>query len=410
MKRRDFIKSSVASSAALATAVVTGGLSGKAQAAASNKAMIQRVTQLGNTDMKISDISFGAGRLPSASMILRAIDRGINYFDTAPDYGPSEDYIGKALTRFKQRDKIYIASKFCHPIPYSAGTSHLQTSHNKADYIASVENSLKRMGTDYLDVVFVHAMGELADYDAERSRLLHPEMLEAFESLKKSGKARYLAVSSHGPHNMEKLMLEAVRSGHYHVIMPAFNFMKFPKVPELLKEARKKGVGVVAMKTLAGAKEMPEITEKGLSFEHSAFKWVLKHPEVAGLVITIKTVKDLDNYVQASGQAFAKADQNILDQYAVRFGNSYCRTGCGDCQGACPSGVDVATILRYQMYFQDYGDQKQAMLQYAQLNNGASACDSCDSTPCVAACDYGLPVASKLMAAHRTLSFTNPVV
>ena len=126
MKRRDFIKSSVV----LTTAAGVGAAIPTADAA--EKAVVKRYRKLGRTDMEISDISFGTGRLPSASMILRGVDRGINYFDTAPDYGRSEEYMGEAMQRLKQRDKIYLASKFCDDVPYEAGVSHLQVALDEA--------------------------------------------------------------------------------------------------------------------------------------------------------------------------------------------------------------------------------------------------------------------------------------
>lgn len=400
MKRRTFIQSSVA----LAAAATVSAPDLTAAADKNDKARVTAYRPLGRTAIKMSDISFGAGKLPAASMVLRAIDRGINYFDTAPDYGPSEDLIGEALKTYRQRDKVHIASKFCHPISYTEGKSHLQVGTGKQGYVEAVENSLKRLGTDYLDVVFVHAMGEKKDLAAEKARLLDENMLEAAESLKKAGKIRYLAVSSHGPNNMETLMLEAVRSGHFDLIMPAFNFMNFPRVPELLKEAEAKGVGVIAMKTLAGARESGAKLEPG-PFEQAAFKWVLSHPQVSGLVITMRSVADLNLFLPASGQKFTATDQRHLDHYAALHGSEYCRTGCGDCNAACDQGVDIATILRYQMYFENYGDEKRAMVGYAGLEKGAGACLDCADAACAGACGYGLNVAEKLRAAHRTLSF-----
>ncbi len=398
MKRREFIKSGIVLPA------VGLGTTASTEANAAEKSRVQRYTQLGNTDIHMSDISCGTGRLPSASMVLRAIDQGINYFDTAPDYGRSEEYIGQALQRHKQRDKLYIASKFCDDVPYEAGVSHLRAGSSKAQYKQAVEHSLKRLKTDYLDVAFVHAMGEIKDYQAELARLLDPNMLQAADELKQEGKIRYLAVSSHGPHNMEKLMLEAVNSGHFDLIMPAFNFMKFPKVPELLKQAKAKGVGVVAMKTLAGARDM-DLDPKGAVFEHAAFKWVLQHPEVAGLVVTMKRAKDIDLYLQASGAKMTAADRLSLDRYALQFGSDYCRTGCGDCETGCPAGVPIASILRYQMYFDSYEDEKRAMQSYVALGTDASPCLNCAVETCAAGCEYGLPVPMKLRAAHNSLTF-----
>ncbi|MBF0158137.1 MAG: aldo/keto reductase [Magnetococcales bacterium] len=399
MKRREFLQSSIA-----AVAASTAGLPALAVAdKAADKPSIRSYRPLGKTAINMSDISFGAGKLPSAAMILRAIDQGVNYFDTAPDYGNSESLIGEAMTRFKQRDKIYIASKYCSPTPYPA---HLALGASKADYIAAVDASLKRMNLDYLDVVFVHAIGEKsASLEQEQQRLLDEAMLLATETLKKAGKVRYLAVSSHGPNNLEPLLTKAVTSGHFDLIMTAFNFMKFPKLPEVIKTAAEKGVGIIAMKTLAGAKE--NHVEPGAAiFEHAAFRWVLKHPQVAGLVVTIKTVEDLNLYLQASGTPFTVADQRTLDRYASRYSQIYCRTGCGDCMDSCPQGVDIANILRHQMYFEDYGDEKRAMQGYAALTHPATPCLDCQQPSCTAACHHGLPVASQLQAAHRTLSWS----
>ncbi|MBF0163414.1 MAG: aldo/keto reductase [Magnetococcales bacterium] len=405
MKRRAFMQS--------AALLAASGLSGTALAATGDgngeatreKARVKRYSALGKTGMRMSDISFGAGRLTSSALVLRAIDRGMNYFDTAPDYGQSEDYIGEALAKAKGRDKIYIASKYCQPMAYTAGKSHLQVGTTKAEYIAAVENSLKRLKTDYLDAVFVHAIGETPDFEKEKARLLDPEMLAATQELKKAGKIRFLATSSHGPNNMEPLMTEAVRSGHFDYIMPAFNFMKFPKVPEVLKEAKARGVGVVAMKVLAGAKEGNMKFDAG-QFERAAFKWALAHAEVSGLVITIQSAQDLDLYLPASGQPLTASDQQVLDHYAALYDTEYCRTGCGDCLGACERGVDVASILRYQMYFADYGDEKRAMQSYASLDRNVDACAGCADAACERACPHRLPVRSKLEAAHRALSLS----
>ena len=394
MKRRDFLKTTAMATAAIAGSTVPVRSS-------TDKATVQQYRQLGKTGIKMSDISFGTGKLPSPSMILRAIDRGINYFDTAPDYGNAETYMGQAMGKIS-RDKIHIASKFCNPVTYPG---HLSLGSRKKQYVEAVEGSLKRLQTDYLDIVFVHAIGEMSKKrEEEERRLVDEEMLSAVEALKKAGKMRYLAVSSHGPNNMEDLLMSAVKSGHYDLIMMAFNFMKFPKVPEVMREADGRGVGVIAMKTLAGAKDMA-LDPKGQAFEPAAFKWVLGHKECNGLVITIKTVDDLDLFLSASGEPFTTADRRILDRYAQTYGQSYCRTGCNACEVACPVGVPIATTLRYRMYFEDYGLEKRAMESYVRLAEDAQPCLHCTEPACVKACRYGLPVNRLLCEAHGLLSF-----
>lgn len=398
MKRRDFLKASILASAAIAG----NPLAARAKTDSSDKPRVKQYNEIGKTGLKMSDISCGTGGLPSASMILRAVDRGITYFDTAPDYGSSEKYIGEAMKRI-QRDRIIIASKFCSPYSYP---SHLRGGSTKQAYIKAVEDSLTRMNTDYLDFCFVHAIGEQSDSrETEEKRLLDETLFAAFDDLKKAGKVRFLAVSSHGPNNMESLLMKAVQSGRFDMIMPSFNFMSFPKLSDVLKEAQKRGVGVIAMKTLAGAKDSG-IESKGAPFAPAALKWVLSHPEVNGLVISMKSVSNLDVYLSASGEKFTKADQQALDRYAKQFGREYCRTGCSDCEAACPRGVAIATTLRYQMYFKDYGREKTAMESYAKLQAKADICASCTTLECRGACPYGLTVNALLREAHDNLSFS----
>lgn len=394
MKRRDFLKAAALTAAAVTVHPSHGE-------AASDTPSVKSYRAIGKTGLKMSDISFGGGKLSAASMVLRAVDSGINYFDTAPDYGQSEKTIGEAMPKI-QRDKVIITSKFCDTRPYPG---HLPLGTKKKDYIASVEGSLSRMKTDYLDFVFVHAIGEMnKDLEAEKKRLLDYEMFEAVAELKKAGKVRFLGTSSHGPSNMEPLLMTAVNSGRFDLVQASFNFMKFPKLPEVMKEAHKKGVGVIAMKTLAGAKDM-KIEEKGEEFSHAAFKWVLKHPEVSGLIVTMKTASDIENYLKASGAKFTAADQKVLDKYASLYGSEYCRTGCGECESSCPLGVEIATVMRYRMYFMDYGMEKRAMESYSILKKNASACVGCPDPVCIGSCPHGLPVKEMLSSAHESMSF-----
>lgn len=416
MKRRDFLKAS-----AVVTAVIAS--SPFELHASSKKPVVRKYRTLGKTGLKMSDISLGCGKLPSPSFVLRAIDRGINYLDTAPDYGPSEDLIGEAMKRI-QRDKIIIASKFCRP----QRRGHLPYGSAKKDYVSAVEKSLSRLKTDYLDICFVHSVGSLSkDFEEEKKRLFDEEMLSATAALKKSGKIRFLAVSSHGPDNMEELLMAAVKSGHFDVIMPVFNFMAFQDIPDilsdvkkeveaaakkkraflnsmdLLKEAKKRKVGVVAMKTLAGAMDL-SFEKNGVPYQPAAFRWILSHPEVSGLVITIKTVSDLDLYLTASGGGLTAEDRRILGLYAKRFGKEYCRTGCNKCEYECPGGVEIATSLRYQMYFRDYGMEKRAMESYARLRKNAESCLDCEQEYCAGACSYGLPLRALLLETHKNLT------
>ena len=153
MKRRDFIKTT-----GIGAVAGLGGIGFTDNTAEAKRPIsIKKYGTLGRTGLKISDISFGGGALNSPTLMAKAVDMGVNYFDTAPDYGASEKNIGKYLRKSGGRDKIYIASKFCDKEMYPG---HLDTDAKESEYIEVVEDSLKRMNTDYMDIVFVHAMGE----------------------------------------------------------------------------------------------------------------------------------------------------------------------------------------------------------------------------------------------------------
>jgi hypothetical protein len=393
MNRRDFIKTTLLTG----TSMIALPFEIKAS---QGTPVVRSYRALGKTGLKMSDISIGTGKPPHPSLILRAIDRGINYIDTAPDYGKAEEKLAEALKKVK-RENVIIASKFCRHGGYP---KHLLLGSTKKDYIRMVEGSLRRLGIEYLDVCFVHAMGEVSKNKKEElDRLLNEEMLLAVETLKKEGKIRFLAVSSHGPHNMEELMLEAVKSGHFDIIMTAFNFMKFPRLPEVIKEAYRRGIGVVAMKTLAGAKDM-EIKSDEVPFPVAALKWVLSHKEISGLVITMRSVNDLNLYLQASGQKFTSEDARVLKRYASLYSSQYCRTGCNQCETACPEGIPIATTLRYRMYFEDHGMEKEAIVAYNQIGNKALSCKDCRDAECEKSCPHGLNVKKMLLEAHEMLT------
>jgi uncharacterized protein len=394
MKRREFLKTSAIATAAMAASPL-------AVNAKEDEIKIKAYRSLGKTGLKMSDIGIGVGNAPPSSLIHRAIDRGINYIDGGPGYREGEVQLGEIMGKL-QRDKLIITSKFS--VEGGSGTP-LHVGAKKADYIKTIESSLSRMKTDYVDICQVNGIGqESTRYEEEEKRLLDEEMFKAADDLKKAGKIRFMGVTSHGPNNTEALLLKAIECGHFDMIMLALNFMQDSQWQKVLKAAASKGIGVVAMKTLAGAKRT-DIDTKGGAYEPAAFKWVLSKPEVSGVAIRVKDVAALDLYLSASGEKITTSDISILNQYAERFSKEYCRTGCNECQAACPKGVPVATIMRYHMYFKEYGHEKQAMESYAGLDNKAHACEVCGDKTCSTACPYELPVSRLLASAHNNLTF-----
>ncbi len=361
------------------------------------EAHIRNFRPLGNTGLEISDISFGCAGLDNPDVVKRALDRGINYFDTSPDYSRagSERTLGQGIRGY-QRDKLCIVSKFC-----TTG-GHLSNTTPVKDVMAAVEASLQRIGTDYLDLAHIHACNSI-------DRLMNPNIHEAFDRLKDQGKLRFLGVSSHTP-RLEEVMRHAVDSRRFDVIMVAYNFRNWPKLTTIFRDAKKKGVGVVAMKTLKGARHtaLSDFTPtERESFSQAAFKWVLSNSDVSGLVVTIRSFNQIDEYLHASDQPFQQSDLNLLEKYDRLVANDYCPPGCGECLASCPSDVPVDDILRYAMYYENYGQQRVGMEEHAKLSSqhNASQCIDCRA-PCEQACPHELPIKAKLLRADQLLRLT----
>ncbi len=403
LNRRDMLK---LSALVPAGAAVAGSLVGQiADAApADGQPTIKRYRTLGKTGQKISDLSMGGGSLAGPALIAKALSLGITYFDTAPDYGDSEKIIGEGWRRSSvSRDKFHITTKICEARPYP-GHAPKRTPEKKI--IEWVEASLKRLRTDYVDNLFVHAVGERGPNDVDRLR--DPEMLNAVEKLKKAGKYRFLGCSSHGPHKPLESLRYAIESGQYDVIMPAYNLYAWPGLDEVLKLAQAKNIGVIAMKTLRGGKQAKEkgVLPKG-DFAHASFKWVWSNPAVAGLIVTIRNESVLDNYARASGGTLASYERDGLTRMAALTSSSVCRIGCGECLSKCPNGVSIPNVLRQDMYYTEYGEVARARAEYAEFSAdglGASACLSCTDQRCVNACPNGLEIRPRMLGAHKRLA------
>ncbi len=356
------------------------------------KAEVRTYRPLGKTGIKMSDISFGGAGIADPDVVARAVERGINYFDTSPDYSKegSERVIGQALK--PHRDKVFIASKFC------TAAGHLPKDTSVSDIMRAVEGSLARLQTDHLDVCIIHECDNL-------DRLMAPTFHEAFDRLREQGKVRFLGVSSHTP-NLEEVMRHAVDSGRFDMMLVAYNFKNWPDLTGIFEDAHARGVGVVAMKTLKGAKAtvLKDFAGKE-AFSQAAFKWVLSNPHVSGLVVSITDYDQIDEYLYASGQRVTDSDVALLERYDTLVSKDYCRPGCGECLDHCPHDVPVDDILRYAMYFEDYGHQKIALEQYARVppDRNASRCVTCPA-PCEAACPFELAIRQKMLRAHPMLT------
>ena len=405
--RRRFIKTgAVIGAASLVTGGVSAGEMAQQQARQKGAQGVQSYRRLGRTGLEISDISFGSSRLRKGEehLIDHALDRGINYIDTAEGYtrGQSERVIGNALRG--KRDKAYLVSKTITRASTSAETM-----------MHDLEGSLRRLRTDYVDIYMNHAVN---DVDV----VANPEWQAFTEKARAQGKIRFTGISGHAGHLVECIDY-ALDNDLIDVMLTAYNFGQDPKfyegitagidwiatqpdLPRVIAKAKRKDVGVVAMKTLMGARlnDMRPYETDGSTFSQAAFSWVLSNPEVDALIITMTSTAQIDEFLGASGASTVTSQsRTLLDRYARLNGATYCRQVCNACEGACPYGVPIADVLRTRMYATDYQDVEFARHEYGLLETNASACLGCSGEPCQDACPGGIAIDELCAPTHRML-------
>lgn len=363
---------------------------------------VRRTVTLGRTGLEVSDIAFGSSSSADPRLVRHALDRGVTYFDTAESYrfGTAEEALGIALEG--RRHEVVLGSK-----------TRAGANAREADMMRALEGSLRRLRTDYLDIYFLHSVNDVA-------RIANPEWATFTERAIEQGKVRFRGMSGHGG-RLAECLDHAIEHDLADVVLVAYNFAQDPGfferlrnafgfvalqsgLPARLARAKEADIGVIAMKTLAGARlnDMRDFEREGGTFAQAAFRWVLSDQRVDALVVSMTDEGQIDEYVAASGTGLATdADRSLLERYIAQNGERYCRPACSDCADACPEGVAIADVLRTRMYAWDYGDETQARAEYAGLD--ASACLACGHQACRSACGWGLDIPLLTRAAAARL-------
>ena len=130
---------------------------------------------------------------------------------------------------------------------------------------------------------------------------------------------------------------------------------------------------------------------------------MLSNPHVSCLVVSFSELEQVDEYLAASGTRLTAADHAVLARYDALIAGDYCRPHCGTCLDSCIASLPINDVLRYRMYFEDYGAKAEARRLYAALGGAdASHCLGCPA-PCAGACPYGVPIREKMLATHASL-------
>jgi predicted aldo/keto reductase-like oxidoreductase len=238
--------------------------------------------RLGRTDLQLTPVGFGAQHTRDSDLIRYAIDRGINYIETAWGYGfgkpgNSPEAVGKAISRV--RDNVYL---FVAYIGKARPTS-------KAWVANQFEQTLRDLATDYIDVFLWHQPETIEE-------ITKGEHIDIMQKWKSEGKIRFCGVTSH--ENQEVFLKHLEESSIYDIAVVAFNYNSPPELAESMKEAAQKGVGIIAMKTQSPNYNVPPHTLGDAPDHRKALSWVLSKDYVAGSIPGMTTKEQVDMNIQ----------------------------------------------------------------------------------------------------------------
>jgi predicted aldo/keto reductase-like oxidoreductase len=384
LKRRSFLKWSAAGLAGLAVNPVSGSRPGEVPEAAPNpqkKDVIVRT--LGRTGLKLPVVSMGVMNSDNPNLIRAALDGGIVMLDTAHGYqrGRNEAIIGEVI-KGRPRDSFVLATKV--PAPGRDRSTGAIPADARADPFYEMFNlSLQRLGLDYVDILYQHNV-------LARDQALFEPVLDALQKIKKEGKARFIGVTTHG--NEPEVIRAVVEAKVHDVVLTAYNFRQDHRdeVRKAIAEAARAGIGIVAMKTQAGAYWDKE-KQQPINMK-AALKWVLNDPNVTTAVPGMTAFDQLEDDLTVLTD-LALTEQELKDLKVDIHGGLYCQH-CRQCLPGCRESLPIPDLMRSYMYAYGYRNLGLAQDLLQELDVPSDACRSCGT--CTVRCAKGFDVAGRI--------------
>ncbi len=349
--RRNFLKKA----AAIGLGAIAGGstLCRPRQGFAQNTLPKDSIPRrpFGRSGKMVSTLSLGGmfDILNNRLMLAKALEWGLDYWDTAEGYGGgrSEEGIGRWFARYPDtRKQVFLVTKL--------------SLRRGADFTPRLEESLKRLHTDHVDLLFVHGIRGINEMGAS---------LENWsQAMKKAGKLRLFGFSTHT--NMEECLEGAAKLSWIDGIMFTYNYrlMHEPRMKEAVEACHRAGIGLTAMKTQGGGPVKSEsetelkmagrFMQKGFTDHQAKLMAVWEDKRIASIC------SQMPNFTIMAANAAAAVDQNrlsqsdraLLSQYADETCGDYC-AGCDRlCSEVVATKVPINDVMRCLMYFHSYQD------------------------------------------------------
>jgi predicted aldo/keto reductase-like oxidoreductase len=330
--------------------------------------------RLGKTDLMVTRLGFGGIPIQRLSegdavaVVRRCFDLGINYYDTANGYSTSEERIGKAVKG--HRHEVFIATK---TFP---GTPEIIEQN--------LDLSLKRLGTDYIDVYQFHGVNDMPTLQ----KILDPEngLYKIFEKAKKAGKIRHIGITSH---QMDAAKAQ-VKSGKFETIMFPFNFITNEPAKELLPLCRKNDIGFIVMKPLAGGM---------LDNATIAFKYLLQFPDIVAIpgIEKIHEIEEIFKIYQKSTK-ITSTERKKMQQMTEELGTRFCRR-CDYCQ-PCAQQIPISMLMTFPTFVKRLPPDW--YLKSPFIPDGMAKAANCtECGECESRCPFKLPIREMIKESYN---------
>lgn len=344
---------------------------------------------LGKMGMEASAIGMGMEHFHSAPeniapALHRAMEVGINYIDLMIWSAHVKDAFAAAMKG--RRDRLILANH----LGAAVSNDKYRRTRDVAECDAVFHDWLRRMGTDYVDVLLITYVGGPNDY----RQVVEGGVMELALRLKREGKTRAIGLSCHNPGTI----MQAVADGHMEVVMHPIHVANSndQERDKMLALCKDKGVGVVAMKPFAGG-DMLQYNQAATPAK--CLHYTLSQPGVSVACMGVKNVQELDANLAYLTATDAEKDYSEAAVVCQEWQAGKC-TYCNHCQ-PCPAEIDIASVMRLVFLAELMGVWPDLKNDYAALSIPASACTECGL--CEERCPFGIQVMAKIQKAVELL-------
>jgi len=319
--------------------------------------------RFGKTGLMVSRVAFGGipimrvSKDEAVELIRKTVDLGINFIDTAHGYADSEEKIGEGIKEMKREDLV-IATK--------------SLAADKKTFNEHLDLSLRRLGTDYIDIMQLH---NIATAEKQSACFAPGGAYEGLEEAVKAGKVRFPGFSSHS----HELCVEVMKTGKFASVQFPFNFIEDTAAQGAIPLAKELDIGFIAMKPLGGGR---------LDSAALAFKYLLQFDSVIADpgIEKIEEIREIAQLVEAK-PPFTADDQKAVEKLRAEFGSTWCHR-CDYCQ-PCPQGIDISWVLSAESCAKRFTLERFKQMLGPAIEK-ARACLDCGQ--CVSRCPYNLRI------------------